>query len=159
MMDRNDGRVGRGLVIAGFVLMAMGAVITMTRFIVDGYLFHSASFAMAAETILSPLATVMAVWAWWWLTQVTAIDPPRVRAMRRGLYCLSLQYLFTFAMFTTIILSMNSSVATFSYLVQWWAQSLGALAISAGFFITSRSLHAAPALERAVAIAEPDSEG
>jgi len=136
--------------------MATGAAITMARLVVDGYLIHSASLAGAAETIVSPLATVAAVWAWWWLTQVMPIGPSQVRALRRGLYGLSLQYLFTFALFAAVIASMNWSVVTFNYTVQWWAQSLGALAISVGFFATSRSLRASAELEPGVVVDESD---
>jgi len=155
-MDRNDVRVGRGFVVAGFVLLALGTVITMVRFIVDGYLFTAASLSVAAESILLPLSTVMAAWAWWWLTQVTAVGPSQVRAMRRGLYGLSLQYLLTFTLFVAVVLSMNSSVVTVNYLVQWWSQAIGALAIAVGFFTMSRSLRASAELEPGVVVAATD---
>lgn len=76
--------------------------------------------------------------------------------MRRGLYGLSLQYLLTFTLFGVVILSVNSSVATFNYLVQWWSQSLGALAVSTGFFTMSRALRSALAREPAVVDVESD---
>ena len=138
-MERPDTRDPRLFVVAGFVLLATGAIINLVHQSTGGY-FNDTSFSWASEAVLSPLTSVAALWAWWWLTQVTVSGAQQAKVMRRGLYGLALQYLCYFALMVAMLTSVSAPSRNWSNLAQWWVQGLGAALTCGGFFVSARNL-------------------
>ena len=140
-------RHARTVVIVGFALLVLSALLTLERLLVATNQYPSVPASTVIESLLSVVATIMALGAWWWLTQLAAIDETQVRVRRRGLLMLSLQYLAIASINVMMIVAFGSRV-TSSAVAQWLCEALGALTISVGFLSMAQSR--VEVLERAV---------
>jgi hypothetical protein len=128
----------RFLVVAGFALSAMSAVITYFRSdFSNGYSFTS--FRGIVSPLLSPLLMIAAVFAWWWLSKVIAADDRQLVLLKKGFYALAVQYSLYCALYLTVLLPPRL-FGDFWTTTQLWLVAMGAIVTSTGFIVLSRSL-------------------
>ena len=132
-------RHGRAVVIVGFAVLVLSALLTLERLIAAAHQYQSVPVSTVVEGLLSLVATIMTLGAWWWLTQLVVIGELQVRVRRRGLLMLTLQYLAIASINVMMIITFGSRATPWSVVAQWWCEALGAAAIAVGFFSTSRA--------------------
>ncbi len=133
-------RHARAFVIVGFAMLVLSALLTVQRLMVAAHQYQSVPVSTVVEGLLSLVATIAALGAWWWLTQLAALGELPVRVRRRGLLMLTLQYLAIASINVMMIITFGSRATPWSVAAQWWCEALGAVAIAAGFFSMSRAL-------------------
>ena len=128
----------RVLVVTGFVLGAVGAVISYINE-VTSIGAQLTSFRYDVDTLVNPLATIAAVVAWSWLVQLDARDERQCTILRRAFLCLALEYLL-FAVGFNFIFTPIHSIGGFWTTLDLWLEFLGSVLVALGLFLYSRSL-------------------
>jgi hypothetical protein len=130
----------QAIVILGFVVSALATVISYEQTVTSrGYYFDS--FRQVVIPILNPLTMIVAVFAWWWLTNVEATDEYQRTNLQRAYVAFAVQYVLT----TILILFLITPFRTFGGF--WmtsvlWLQLVGAFIAALGLFLLSRTLSA-----------------
>jgi glucose uptake protein GlcU len=128
----------RFLVITGFALSAMAAVISYFHGIFSyGYSFNS--FRGFVSPLLSPLLMIAAAFAWSWLSRVIAANERQLALLKKGFYALAIQYFLYCALYLSILLPARK-FGDFWTTTQLWLVAIGAIVASTGFIVLSRSL-------------------
>src|ERR1035438_6672858 len=98
----------QAIVILGFVVSALATVISYEQTVTSrGYYFDS--FRQIVIPILNPLTMIVAVFAWWWLTNVEAADEYQRTNLQRAYVAFAVQYVLT----TILILFLITPFRTF----------------------------------------------
>jgi hypothetical protein len=128
----------QAVVILGFVVSALAGVIEYLQTITgQGYSFDS--FRQIVLPMLPPLTTIVAVFGWWWLTQVEANDEHQRINLQRAYVAFAIQYTLT----TILILFLATpfrSLGGFSVSTVIWLEMVGAFLSALGLLLFSRTL-------------------
>jgi len=130
----------QSIVILGFTVSALAAVISYEQTVTSrGYYFDS--LRQIVIPLLNPLGMTVAVFAWWWLTNVEATDEYQRRNLQRAYVAFAVQYTVT----TILILFLITPFRTFGGF--WmtsvlWLQLVGAAVAALGLLWLSRTLSA-----------------
>jgi len=127
-------------VVTGFVLQAVGSLITLGRLSAEGY--FSQSYYSAAQVVLSNLAILVTVWVWWWLTGVTASSDEQRKFLRYAFYGLALVSLLLAAQETIQVLQVPNFTRGPGNLAPVWVHGLGELLCVMGFVTLARAFAA-----------------
>jgi hypothetical protein len=125
--------------VVGFTLMAVGSIITFVRQADQGYFGVTNSLRWDLEAVFSPLMTMVALWAWWWMSKIRVSGAEQTTNLRRALYGFSVQFLIYAVAMVTEVTSVHSFLADWWNLDQLWIAGLGATCTSLGFFVAARS--------------------
>jgi hypothetical protein len=126
------------LVVLGF---AMAAVASVTMYIVDvtsvGFQFDS--FRSIIDPLLYPLLTIVAVFAWFWLTLLRPHDEQQCRILRGAYFAFAVQYLLSAAAFAFVVLPFRS-FGGFWITTTLWLELFGAAVTAVGFYLFAQNL-------------------
>jgi hypothetical protein len=127
-------------VIMGFVVSALATVISYFQtFTGQGYTFGS--FRQIVLPMLNPLATIVAVFAWFWLTMVVVDDGHQRTNLQRAYVAFAMQYALTSILIVFLITPFRS-MGGFWLTSVIWLELIGALTSALGLFLLSRTLSA-----------------
>jgi hypothetical protein len=129
-MDNNRHRRARLVLVAGFVLSAVGAVVGYVRLASSGVLGHS-PFLSTLLSLIEPLTTVVAVWIWWWLSSISPTNEAQRLAFIKAWYGLAISYLLSVTLWSLIVFP-GSDAAFF------WLQAVGNAISFVGFVLLAR---------------------
>lgn len=135
-METYERRRARLFVVTGFAVEAVGSLITLGRLISQGY--FSLSTASSIELLLSDLAVLVSVWAWWWLTKVTVSSDDQRSFMSRAFFGLALASILFTAVALETLFQVPGYIQHGWDLAPLWAQGIGELAKCLGFVMMAR---------------------
>ncbi|MGH9020746.1 MAG: hypothetical protein ACRDV0_06975 [Acidimicrobiales bacterium] len=126
----------RAVVVGGFAVTVVGAVIYMGLLIHLGYFSANQSVAFEGQIVLPILGDAMAMVAWWWLTRLRVTEPDQLTMVRRGFYALGLQALFIGgSVMCSVSIAEGASntdqLVTYSLVIE----AIGSFAVFVGFIL------------------------
>jgi hypothetical protein len=145
-MESYERRRARWFVASGFALFAAGSLFMLVRLARSGY-FNPLATWSSLELVISNLATLVAIWAWWWLTKVDAARDDQRSFLRRAFYALAMQYL----LFSVIDIGQLAQVPGVTRgtwnVAPLWIEGIGTIATTVGFVMMAREFSSpAPAV-------------
>lgn len=137
-MTSSPKNQARFAVLLGFALVVISSVITYVQGVTSfGYSF--ASFRGFFAPVTDLLIPVAALAAWWWLSQLRALDTRQLSLLQKGFYALAFQQLLNFFLFLFIVTPFRS-FGGFWIEAALWLQGVGGAVTAFGFFLLSRTL-------------------
>jgi hypothetical protein len=136
-MDNNRHRRARLVLVAGFVLSAVGAVVGYVRLASSGVLGHS-PFLSTLLSLIEPLTTVVAVWIWWWLSSISPTNEAQRLAFIKAWYGLAISYLLSVTLWSLIVFPGWTETFRGTVAVFFWLQAVGITISFVGFVLLAR---------------------
>jgi hypothetical protein len=121
----------RTLIVSGYVLIAAGIVVEFSNQISMGYLLLSSKEDVSLFAQL--FASIAAIAAWWFLTQLALDTERQLTLIRRTFLALALQAAFTSVTFLIIF---DSFVHLSWDTAEIWGYGFGTIFTAIGFFLT-----------------------
>ncbi len=136
-MDNYRRRRARLVLVTGFLLSAVGAVVRFVRQASSGGLGHS-PFSFTLISLIDPLMTVVAVWIWWWLSSISPTNEAQRLAFIKAWYGLAISYFLSVTSWSLIVFpgwteTFRGTVAAF-----FWLQAVGITISFVGFVLLAR---------------------
>ncbi len=137
-MPTSPRTLARRWVLSGFSTIAASSLYNFAHLVAHGA-FDLTSFNTSLEFVLAPVQSLVALWAWMWLSKVEVTGDEQRSIMRKAFYGLAAVYL---AVATSSIALLSglwpSPVANFAYVAPWWLEAVGAAATFIGFVLMGR---------------------
>jgi hypothetical protein len=144
-MPRTPRFSARTWIIGGFALVAAGTLVNLINLATESY-FSQSNVQGDFELVLSPLAALAALGAWWFLSQIDRGTTRQASLLRRAFVGLGLQNLFLFATYVNLLWS-SSGLDRFTSSLYLQTAGMGASAI--GLLLMARECSPRPAGEAA----------
>ena len=133
-MNEKSKQVARTWIIAGFVLIAVGALVDLLVLTSNGYI-DSSNFRADLQVFSLPLASLAACWAWWFLSKIAAEKSDQRPLFQRAFLGLMLQSLCICITYVNLLWTDPNFDRFTSSL---WIQVAGLGATAIGFFLMAR---------------------
>ena len=133
-MNEKSKQVARTWILAGFVLVAVGATVDLLVLTSNGY-FDSSNFRANLQVFSLPLASLAACWAWWLLSKIAAEKSDQRPLFQRAFLGLMLQSLCLCITYVNLLWTDPNFDRFTSSL---WIQVAGLGATAIGFFLMAR---------------------
>ena len=137
-MESLTRKRARAFVVTGFAMFALGLLVTFFRVITSAHYFSNASASAVVETVLSPVMGIVAVWSWWWLSQIRVASGHQSSLVRKGFYGLALQNVLYGVLILAVLMDGPVFNRNLWNVAPLWAQCWGSLAIAIGFVFLAR---------------------
>jgi len=133
-VNEKSKQVARTWILAGFVLVAVGATVDLLVLTSNGY-FDSSNFRANLQVFSLPLASLAACWAWWFLSKIAAEKSDQRPLFQRAFLGLMLQSLCLCITYVNLLWTDPNFDRFTSSL---WIQVAGLGATAIGFFLMAR---------------------
>ncbi len=148
-------QLGRGFVVVGYSLVAVGAVIISIFNLSQSYVGADNPRAVL-DYVANPLSMLAGLFAWWFLSALVVTEDRQVALVRRAFAGLSLQAL---AVSVTYFLVVTSGIGLSWPDTAIWGYSIGQAAAGVGFLIIYLDYRTTPGANADVEPAlSPESE-
>jgi len=124
-------------VVVGFLLTAVGSIWTFIRVVITDHLYSEAGFWTGLETTLVPVMTLIALYAWWWLTKLAVEGATQATVVRKAFKGFACYYAISSTVLFINLFQFHPFQA-FSDLAPLWFQAVGAFITFFGFIFLSR---------------------
>ena len=136
-MERTFREIARAVVVAGYVVMTLAAVISFANIASNGAL--GASVRSDVQLFSIPFASVASVAAWWFLTQLAANNGVQRSLLRKGYFALGVQALL--GSVTYLVIDFSFDITSWTDMV-FWLYAVGGVVVGVGFIFMMMSLRA-----------------
>lgn len=121
------------LIVAGFVITALGALGNFVNLSSKGALSQSSRYDV--ELVCATLASCVTLGGWWFLSQLRAGDERQRVIVRRGFYLFALELFLGSVGTAAFTITLRLGNVHLRYFLVAWAPAVGGAVAAVGFFL------------------------